>query len=46
LEELSREDRGAYILMQRIMPGLQPSVMTRQGQLKAVGGGDAWGSDV
>jgi len=31
--------------MQRIMPGLQPSVMTRQGQLKAVGG-DAWGSDV
>ena len=35
-EELSQEDRGAYILMQRIMPGLQPSVMTRQGQLKAV----------
>lgn len=36
LKELSREDRGAYILMQRIMPGLQPSVMTRQGQLKVM----------
>lgn len=33
-QELSAEDRSAYILMQRIMPGLQASVMTRQGQLQ------------
>ncbi len=39
LQELSAEDRSAYILMQRIMPGLQTSVMTRQGQLKVLQGG-------
>ena len=38
LQELSAEDRSAYILMQRIMPGLQTSVMTRQGQLKVLQG--------
>ena len=36
LKELSAEDRSAYILMQRIMPGLQASVMTRQGQLQVM----------
>lgn len=34
-QEFSEEELGAYILMQRIMPGQQLSVMTRQGQLQA-----------
>ncbi|CAJ1351905.1 unnamed protein product [Effrenium voratum] len=36
LKELSPQERSAYILMQRILPGLQESVMTRQGQLKVM----------
>mmetsp|Transcript_84294 Transcript_84294/g.272864 ORF Transcript_84294/g.272864 Transcript_84294/m.272864 type:complete len:496 (+) Transcript_84294:131-1618(+) len=32
LRELSSEERGAYILMQRILPRTQPSIMTRAGK--------------
>ncbi|CAE7800500.1 GSH2 [Symbiodinium sp. CCMP2592] len=36
LKELTPEERSAYILMQRILPGLQPSVMTREGKVQVM----------
>jgi glutathione synthase len=38
LKELSGEERGAYILMQRILPKLQTSVMTRAGTVQVMPG--------
>lgn len=38
LKELSSEERGAYILMQRILPKLQTSVMMRAGSVQVMPG--------
>merc|ERR1712048_482193 len=38
LRELSPEERGAYILMQRIQPKLQNTVMTREGKVSVMPG--------